>query len=71
VFGVRYLGTLFGFVFLGHQIGGFLGVWLGGLVFEATRSYEPVWIVAMGLGVLAAALHWPIDERPLLRPAAA
>lgn len=71
VFGVRYLGTLFGFVFLGHQIGGFLGVWLGGLVFEATHSYEPVWLVAMGLGVLAAALHWPIDERPLLRPAAA
>ncbi|MGC3986273.1 MAG: MFS transporter [Pseudorhodoferax sp.] len=71
VFGVRYLGTLFGFVFLGHQVGGFLGVWLGGLVFEATRSYEPVWLVAMGLGVLAAALHWPIDERPLLRPAAA
>lgn len=71
VFGVRYLGTLFGFVFLGHQIGGFLGVWLGGLVFEATHSYEPVWLIAMGLGVLAAALHWPIDERPLLRPAAA
>ncbi|CAN7689616.1 MFS transporter [Pseudorhodoferax sp. LjRoot39] len=71
VFGVRYLGTLFGFVFLGHQIGGFLGVWLGGLVFEATGSYGPVWFVAMGLGVLAAALHWPIDERPLLRAAAA
>ncbi len=67
VFGVRYLGTLFGFVFLGHQIGGFLGVWLGGLVFEATRSYEPVWFAAMALGVLAAALHWPIDERPLVR----
>ncbi|RCW75441.1 MFS transporter [Pseudorhodoferax soli] len=71
VFGVRYLGTLFGFVFLGHQIGGFLGVWLGGLVFQATGSYEPVWLAAMGLGVLAAALHWPIDERPLLRAAAA
>jgi MFS family permease len=71
VFGVRYLGTLFGFVFLGHQIGGFLGVWLGGLVFEATHSYEPVWLVAMALGVLAAALHWPIDERPLVRAAAA
>jgi MFS family permease len=67
VFGVRYLGTLFGFVFLGHQLGGFLGVWLGGLVYEATHSYDPVWLVAMALGVLAAALHWPIDERPLAR----
>lgn len=67
VFGVRYLGTLFGFVFLGHQLGGFLGVWLGGVVYEATHSYDPVWLVAMALGVLAAALHWPIDERPLVR----
>lgn len=67
VFGVRYLGTLFGFVFLGHQLGGFLGVWLGGMVYEATHSYDPVWLVAMALGVLAAALHWPIDERPLVR----
>lgn len=73
VFGLRHLGTLFGFVFLGHQLGGFLGVWLGGAVFEATGSYDLVWLGAMGLGVLAAALHWPIDERPLarLRPAAA
>lgn len=71
VFGLRYLGTLFGFVFLGHQVGGFLGVWLGGLAFEATGSYDLVWLAAMGLGVLAAALHWPIDERPLARLAAA
>ncbi|WP_225783229.1 MFS transporter [Xenophilus sp. Marseille-Q4582] len=67
VFGVRYLATLFGFVFFGHQLGSFLGVWLGGAVFEATGSYGPVWAGAIGLGLLAAALHWPIDERPLPR----
>lgn len=69
VFGVRYLATLFGFVFFGHQLGGFLGVWLGGAVFEATGSYGPVWAGAIALGLLAAALHWPIDERPLPRRA--
>lgn len=63
IWGVRYVSTLFGFVFLGHQLGAFLGVWLGGRVFEATRSYEPLWWAAMALGLLAAALHWPIDTR--------
>ena len=67
IFGVRYLATLFGFVFLGHQLGAFLGVWLGAMVFEATRSYDSVWLGAMVLGVLAAALHWPIDERQIVR----
>ncbi|MEP6504883.1 MAG: MFS transporter [Betaproteobacteria bacterium] len=67
VFGVRYIGTLFGFVFFGHQFGSFLGVWLGGLVFVRTHSYDLVWLIAMGLGVLAAALHWPIDDRELVR----
>ncbi|MBT9599014.1 MAG: MFS transporter [Vitreoscilla sp.] len=66
VFGVQYIGTLFGFVFLGHQVGAFLGVWLGGYVFETTRSYEAVWLGAMVLGLIAAALHWPIDDRPVL-----
>jgi MFS family permease len=69
VFGVRWINTLFGFVFLGHQLGSFLGVWLGGVVFEATRSYDLVWIVAMTLGVVAAALHWAIDDREIVRPA--
>jgi MFS family permease len=63
VFGVRYIGTLFGFVFFGHQLGAFLGVWLGGVVFDATRSYQTLWLGAMALGVVAAALHWPIDDR--------
>jgi len=67
VFGVRYITTLFGFVFFGHQLGSFLGVWLGGIVFEATRSYDLIWLGAMALGVLSAALHWPIDDREIRR----
>ena len=67
VFGVRHIGSLFGFVFFGHQFGSFLGVWLGGVVFERTHSYDLVWLLAMALGVLAAALHWPIDDRVLVR----
>ena len=67
VFGIRYINTLFGFVFLGHQLGAFLGVWLGGILFVATHSYDLMWLIAMALGVLSAALHWPIDDRPLVR----
>jgi MFS family permease len=68
VFGVRYVSTLFGFVFLGHQLGGFAGAWLGGWVFDHTRSYDGVWMASMALGVLAAVLHLAIDDRPLVRP---
>ena len=67
IFGLRYLGTLFGLVFVGHQLGSFLGVWLGGRVYDATGSYAPVWLIAIALGLLATALHWPIDDRPLAR----
>ena len=59
VFGVRYITTLFGFVFFGHQLGSFLGVWLGGLVYEATHSYDLIWLGAIALGLLAAMLHGP------------
>ena len=65
VFGARYLGTLFGFVFLGHQIGSFLGVWMGGILFDTTQSYEVVWWICVALGVIAALLHWPINESPI------
>lgn len=52
-------------------MGSFLGVWLGGVVYEATHSYDLIWIGAMALGVLAAVLHWPIDDRELPRIRAA
>lgn len=67
LFGVRYITTLFGFVFLGHQLGSFFGVWLGGYVFVTTGSYQGIWLVAIVLGLLAALLHWPIDDRPVVR----
>jgi predicted MFS family arabinose efflux permease len=65
IFGLRYAATLYGLVFLGHQIGSFIGVWLGGWAFERTGSYDLVWWVGVGLALAAAALSWPIDERPL------
>ena len=68
VFGVRYLATLFGLVFLGHQLGSFLGVWLGGALYERTGSYDGMWWAGV---VLAAIAHLPIDERPLVRTRAA
>jgi MFS family permease len=71
LFGVQYIGTLFGLVFLGHQLGAFMGVWLGGHVFDATRSYDLVWMGAIALGLIAAGLHWPIDDRPVAWPALA
>ncbi|WP_334187201.1 MFS transporter [Noviherbaspirillum sp.] len=71
VFGVKYLTTLFGFVFVGHQVGGFMGAWLGGVVFDVTGSYDLVWLGAIVLGLVAAALHFPIDDRQLSRLQAA
>lgn len=65
IFGLRYMATLFGFVFFSHQLGSFLGAWLGGYVYDRTGSYDLVWWVAVALGVAAAALHWPIDDRPV------
>jgi predicted MFS family arabinose efflux permease len=65
VFGARYMATLFGFVMFSHQIGAFLGAWLGGLSYDLTGSYTAVWVMAIVLGLLAAALHWPISDRPV------
>lgn len=67
IFGVRYITTLFGFVFFGHQLGSFFGVWLGGRMFEATGSYLSIWLLAIALGLLATVLHWPIDDRTIVR----
>lgn len=65
VFGVRYLGMLSGLVFFSHQIGSFLGAWLGGKFFDATGGYDTVWGICILLGVLSALIHLPIDERSL------
>jgi len=67
MFGTRHLGTLFGIVFFSHQVGAFLGVWLGGVAFERTGSFAPVWWAGIALAIVAAALHWPIVERPAPR----
>jgi MFS family permease len=69
IFGVKYLSTLFSISFLGHQLGGFLGAWAGGAVFDATNSYQIVWLASIALSVMAAALCLPIDERMIVRPA--
>ncbi|MGQ3052968.1 MAG: MFS transporter [Roseateles sp.] len=69
VFGLRFISTLFGFVFFGHQLGSFLGVWMGSYLFEQTQSYNLIWCCAVALGLLAAALHWPINDRQIARPA--
>ncbi|MEO8524873.1 MAG: MFS transporter [Caldimonas sp.] len=71
IFGVRYLSMLGGFVFLSHQIGSFLGAWLGGRLYDMTGSYDVVWWIAVALGVFAALINLPIQERALLRPAPA
>jgi MFS family permease len=75
IFGVAYMSTLSGFVFFSHQIGSFIGVWLGGYLFDHTGSYQVVWLISIGLGIFAALVNLPIEERaieraPLARPAA-
>ena len=65
IFGPRYLSTLYGIVFFSHQIGSFLGVWLGGRIYDATGMYTPVWVIAIILGVLAFIVHLPIEDRPV------
>ena len=73
MFGTRHLGLLGGLVFLSHQIGSFLGVWMGGYLYDRMGSYDGVWWFGVALGVFAAIVHWPIAERPVERalPAAA
>jgi MFS family permease len=71
MFGTRWLTTLFGFAFFSHQVGGFLGVWLGGLLFERTGSYDTVWVLSILLGVLSGIINLPIVEKPVARAAEA
>jgi predicted MFS family arabinose efflux permease len=70
IYGVRHLSALFGIVFLSHQVGAFLGAWLGGLVFDLTGSFDWMWIASIVLAFLAAAANIPVRERPLLAPPA-
>jgi predicted MFS family arabinose efflux permease len=69
-FGPAWMTMLYGIVFFSHQVGSFLGVWLGGRVFDVTRSYDAMWWISVALGLFAALVHWPIKERPVARLAA-
>jgi MFS family permease len=68
MFGTRYLGMLGGVVFLSHQLGSFLGVWMGGFLYDIYGSYDGVWWLGVALGLFAAAVHWPIREQGVTRP---
>jgi MFS family permease len=70
MFGTRWFATLYGFAFVSHQVGGFLGVWLGGIVFESFGSYTPVWWLSIMFGVLSALINLPIVEKPVARTVA-
>jgi len=67
MFGTRYLGMLGGVVFFSHQVGSFLGVWMGGVLYDQTGSYDVVWWLGVVLGLFAAAVHWPIREKLVKR----
>ena len=67
VFGTQFMATLVGFTFLGHQIGSFLGIWLGGVVFDITGSYEAIFWGGVVLGVIATAVHFPLNDKPVAR----
>ena len=68
IFGVQYMSMLGGFVFFSHQVGSFLGVWLGGVLYDRTGSYTVVWWIAIALGVFAALVNLPVRETPIQRP---
>jgi MFS family permease len=70
MFGTRWFATLYGFAFVSHQVGGFLGVWLGGVVFEKFGAYTPVWWLSVLFGVLSALINLPIVEQPVARAVA-
>lgn len=70
IFGIQHLSMLSGFIFFSHQIGSFMGVWLGGYLYDRTGSYDIVWYIAIGLGVLAALVNLPVREAAIQRPAA-
>ena len=70
IFGTQFMATLVGITFVGHQLGSFLGIWLGGVVYDSTGSYDPIFWGGVVLGLAAAVIHYPIDDRPVPRLAA-
>ena len=70
IYGVRYMGTLYGIVFLSHQVGSFVGIWLGGWFYDLYGGYTAVWWIGIGVGAFSALVHLPIRERPLVAVAA-
>jgi predicted MFS family arabinose efflux permease len=71
IFGARYLSTLYGLVFFTHQIGSFLGAWVGGRIYDYYGSYEPIWWSTVALAFIAALIHLPINDKPVMRLATA
>jgi len=71
IFGVKYLATLTGIAFLFHQVGSFLGIWIGGYLFDTTGSYRLMWLLTIALGVLAGLINLPINDKQIIRPSAA
>jgi len=69
IYGLRYMGTLYGIVFFSHQLGSFLGVWLGGRMYDAYGDYTLVWWIGVGVGAFSAIVHLPVRERPLAQAA--
>jgi len=70
MFGTKYMAMLYGFAFFSHQVGGFLGVWLGGVLYESMGNYQFVWWLSVALGIASALINLPIVERPVERPQA-
>jgi predicted MFS family arabinose efflux permease len=70
MFGTRYMALRYGIIFLGHQIGGFIGFWLGGWLYDRSGNYSAAWWLGVALGIMAAIVHWPKKERPIKRLAA-
>jgi predicted MFS family arabinose efflux permease len=66
-FGPTWMTMLYGIVFFSHQVGSFLGVWMAGVLYDATKSYDAMWWISVALGLFAALVHWPIKERPVAR----
>ena len=65
IYGMQYMGTLYGIIFLSHQLGSFVGIWLGGTLYDAYGNYNLVWWVGIGVGAFSAIIHLPVKEIPL------